>query len=60
LIVERKFRSNNVHYEKLQVKNAFGQNLSVVVFEKSFSAYPTILYLHGNGGHKLESLQIAF
>lgn len=34
--------------------------LSVIVFEKSFAQFPTVLYLHGNGGHKLESLQIAF
>ena len=30
----------------------------MIIFAKDFKTLPTVLYLHGNGGHKLESLQL--
>ena len=57
--VKRKFRSERVPYETFQVPNKKGEKLSVIVFPRDFDTLPTVLYLHGNGGHKLEALHLA-
>lgn len=32
--------------------------LSCIVFPVNFELLPSVLYLHGNGGHKMEALQL--
>ena len=46
-------------FEHLEIINLENQVLSTLVFPRDFNNLPTVLYLHGNGGHKLECLQIA-
>lgn len=52
-IVERKFKSNQIKYESVEIKNSRNKLLSVLLFERDIVQLPTVLYLHGNGGNKL-------
>ena len=47
------------HYDLFQVRNQHGIMLSVLVIVFDREAFPTVVYLHGNGGHKMEALQLA-
>lgn len=65
-IVERRFRSYTKNYEIFTIKNKQNKNISIIAFGEAIinlkisKNIPTVLYLHGNGGHKLECLQIAY
>lgn len=38
--------------------NIENERLSCIVFPNNFEHLPTVLYLHGNGGHKMEAAQL--
>jgi pimeloyl-ACP methyl ester carboxylesterase len=42
----------------LKLATRRGDNLSVVLFPRDMQTLPTVLYLHGNGGGKLEVLSL--
>lgn len=58
-LVERRFRRNIPPYEIFFIPNGNGINLSVLAIMVDRNNLPTVLYLHGNGGHKMEALQLA-
>ena len=51
--VKRKFRNQKITYETYHIPNHQNEKLSIIVFPKDFDNLPTVVYLHGNGGHKL-------
>ena len=55
--VDRKFRGRPPNFKTFSLKNPKGNNLSVILFNKH-PTYPTVLYLHGNGGNKMEVLHL--
>ena len=56
--VERKFKGYIPPYEVFLVPNSEQRLLSVLSLILNVEAYPTVIYLHGNGGHKMESLHL--
>ena len=57
-LVEREVRNRNIEYKLFNVNNSRGENLSCVIFIRNLRQCPTVMYLHGNGGSKLELLPI--
>ena len=57
-LVEREVRNRNLEYKLFNINNSRGQNLSCLIFIRSLKQCPTVMYLHGNGGSKLELLPI--
>ena len=40
------------------MQNQRGESLSCIIFIRDVQKLPTLLYLHGNGGHKMEGLPL--
>ena len=55
----RKFGGRQPFYEVFGVENGKGIVLSVMAVLFDREELPTVVYLHGNGGHKMEALQLA-
>ena len=47
------------YYELFNIPNERGELLSVLSIIQDIEVLPTVIYLHGNGGHKMEALQVA-
>ena len=56
--VEREVRNKDLEYRLFTVTNSRGENLSCLIFIRDIQSCPTVMYLHGNGGSKLELLPI--
>jgi hypothetical protein len=61
LICPKEQKINNKTIERIDfnVKNDEGKNISAMILKEKFSKpTDTILYLHGNGGNKVEALSL--